>query len=214
MKVRVFVVRHGETAYSRERRFAGSRDIALSETGIAQCEAVAQRLATAVPAAVYASPLERARTSAEIIAKPHRLAVTVEAAFREMAFGLWEGLTRDEVAARFPEASRTWRSAPHELRLDGGETLVDVAARVGRGLQALREGRGGQTLVLVTHAVVARLLVLAALGLGPDRLWSVDASPGGITEIEYEPGWATIHRMNTLSHLPASGRPDAGGRRG
>jgi len=214
MKLRVFVVRHGETGWTRERRYTGSRDIPLSPAGIAQCEAVAQRLAPAKPAAVYASPLERARTSAEIIAKPHRLPVTVEAAFGEMAFGPWEGLTRDEVEARFPDTYRTWRTRPHELSLEGSETLMDVAARVARGLQALRDGRGGQTLVLVTHAVVARLLVLDALGLGPDRLWSVDASPGGITEIEYEPGWATIHRMNTLSHLPERWRSGVNGHRG
>lgn len=207
MKLRLFVIRHGETGFTQERRFTGSRDIPLSRAGIAQCEAVAERLAATVPAAVYASPLERARTSAEIVAKPHRLAVTVEPAFREMGFGPWEGVTREEVATRFPEAYRTWRAAPHELRLDGVETLGEVAARVGTGLRALRDGRAGQTLVLVTHAIVVRLLVLAALGLGPDRLWSVDASPGGITEIEYEPGWATIHRMNTLSHLP----PQRGG---
>jgi broad specificity phosphatase PhoE len=209
MKLRLFVVRHGETGWTRERRFTGSRDVPLSPAGIAQCEAVAQRLAAVGPAAVYASPLERARTSAEIVAKPHRLAVTVEPAFREMGFGPWEGVAREEVAARFPEAYRTWRTAPHELRLDGVETLPEVAARVARGLEALRAARAGQTLVLVTHAIVARLLVLDALGLGPERLWSVDASPGGITEIEYEPGWATIHRMNTLSHLPASA--DGGG---
>jgi broad specificity phosphatase PhoE len=55
--------------------------------------------------------------------------------------------------------------------------------------------------VLVSHAIVIRLIVLEALGLPPDRLWSLDASPGGITEIEYLPGWTTVHRMNTLAHL-------------
>jgi broad specificity phosphatase PhoE len=55
--------------------------------------------------------------------------------------------------------------------------------------------------VLVSHAVIVRLIVLAALGLGPERLWSVDASPAGITEIEYLGEWATVHRMNTLAHL-------------
>src|SRR6266481_6819386 len=58
-----------------------------------------------------------------------------------------------------------------------------------------------ETVVLVSHAIVTRLIVLAALGLGPDRLWSVDASPAGITEIEYLDAWATVHCMNTLAHL-------------
>jgi broad specificity phosphatase PhoE len=59
----------------------------------------------------------------------------------------------------------------------------------------------GQAVILVSHAIVTRLIVLAALGLAPERLWSVDASPAGITEIEYQDGWATVHRMNTLAHL-------------
>ena len=63
------------------------------------------------------------------------------------------------------------------------------------------ERHRGQTAILVSHAIVLRLIVLAALGLGPERLWSVDASPAGITEIEYQGDWATVHRMNTLTHL-------------
>ncbi|MEK7702093.1 MAG: histidine phosphatase family protein, partial [candidate division NC10 bacterium] len=152
-------------------------------------------------AAVYASPLERARASAEVIAKPHRLEVRIEPDFREMAFGEWEGLTREEVAARFPQASELWRSAPDRLAVPGGESLADVATRVTRAVDELVGAHAGETVVLVSHAVVLRLIVLQALGLGPERLWTVDASPAGITEIEYEPGWATVHRMNTLSHL-------------
>src|SRR5688572_11288317 len=102
MSLRLFVVRHGETAWARERRYAGSRDVALSEAGRRQCEAVARTLAGSLPAAVYSSPLARARASAEIIAQPHRLGVEIDPAFREMTFGDWEGLTREEVAARFP----------------------------------------------------------------------------------------------------------------
>jgi broad specificity phosphatase PhoE len=57
--------------------------------------------------------------------------------------------------------------------------------------------------VLVSHSIVMRVMVLHALGLGLDRLWTVDAAPAGITELEYEPDWATVHRMNTVSHLDA-----------
>ena len=200
-RLRLFVVRHGETEWVRERRFAGSRDIPLTAAGRDQCAAVARALASATVAAVYASPLERARASAEVIAKPHGLAVRIVPAFSEMTFGSWEGLTRDEARARDPEAWAQWRSAPHLLKLAGGETIAEVAARVTAGVEALQAAHDGHTVVLVSHGVVARVIVLGALGLGLDRLWTLDAAPAGITEIEYEPGWATVHRMNTVAHL-------------
>ncbi len=190
-KLRLFVVRHGETAWSRERRFAGARDVPLTPEGLRQCEAVARTLASQGVAAVYASPLERARASAEVITKPHRLTVEIEPAFREMALGEWEGLTREEVAARFPADYERWCTAPHLLHLAAGETLGEVALRVTAGVRELQEAHAGET------------IVLDALGLGHERLWTVDATPAGITEIEYEPGGATVHRMNTLAHLEA-----------
>lgn len=199
--LRLHVTRNSGTRWTAERRFTGWRDVPLSPEGQARAEAVGQALSAATVAAVYASPLERARASAEVIAKPHRLEVGIEPDFREMAFGAWEGLTRDDVAARFPEAYERWRAAPHRLVLPGGERLTDVALRVTNAIDELIGTHTGETVVLVSHAIVLRLIVLQALGLGPERLWTVDASPAGITEIEYEPGWATIHRMNTLSHL-------------
>ena len=201
MSLRLIVIRHGETDWTREGRYAGSRDVPLNPLGLRQGDATAAALAGRFLSAVYASPLERARTSAEIIAKPHRLEVAVEAAFREMTFGAWEGLTRDEVAAVFPGLYRTWWETPHLAPLPGGEALAEVGARVAEGLGELRAQHADETVVLVTHGVVIRLLVLEALGLGPERLWSLEASPAGITELEYEADWATIHCMNTLVHL-------------
>jgi broad specificity phosphatase PhoE len=188
----------------RERRFAGSRDIPLTDVGRDQCAAVGRALAGTAVAAVYASPLERARASAEVIAKPHGLPIRIVPAFAEMSFGSWEGLTREEARARDPEAWTQWRSAPHLLKLAGGETIPEVAARVTAGITALQAAHDSQTIVLVSHGVVARVIVLAALGLGLERLWTLDAAPAGITEIEYEPGWATVHRMNTVAHLEAT----------
>jgi broad specificity phosphatase PhoE len=202
-KLRLFVIRHGETAWVRERRFSGSHDIPLTEAGRRQCAAVARALVGSGVAAVYASPLERARTSAEVIAEPLGLPVRIAPAFSEMAFGPWEGLTREEVRERFPEAWEQWRSAPHLCAISGGDTLAAVAERVAAGVEALRQAHAGQAVVLVSHAIVTRVLVLTALGLELDRLWTVDAAPAGITEIEYEPGWATVHRMNTVAHLDA-----------
>jgi len=204
-RFRLFIVRHGETAASRARRFAGTQDVPLTEVGVRQGEAIAQALAGHPVTAVYSSPLECARTSAEIIAKPHRLDVRIDRAFREMAFGPWEGLSQEEAEAGFPEAWGQWRKAPGTLVLPGGEPLGAVADRVGRGLERLAAAHAQRTLVLVSHAIVVRPIVLGALGLGLDRLWAVDASPAGISEIEFEPTWATVHRMNTLAHLGTVG---------
>jgi probable phosphoglycerate mutase len=201
---RLLILRHGETEWSRDRRFTGTRDVSLTERGRWQAEAMATSLAERSLQSVWTSPLERARTTAEVVAKPHRLELTLSPEFREMAFGAWEGLTRAELAARLPDGARTWETAPHLVTPGGGESLADVAVRVAAGLKALRDASGGATVALVSHAIVIRLIVLAALGLGPDRLWTVDASPAGITEIEYGDAWTTVHRMNTLSHLDAT----------
>ena len=204
MELRLLAVRHGETAWSRERRFAGSRDVPLSPEGRRQCAAVAQALAAFPVAAVYASPLARARESAETVAAARGAPLTIVPEFREIAFGDWEGITRDEVALRFPADYAVWRDAPERFAPPGGERLTAVADRVGRGLAALRAAHDGHTVVLVSHAIVTRLLILAALGLGPERLWSVETSPAGISEIEYRDDWVTVHRVNTLAHLAAA----------
>ena len=199
--MRLFVLRHGETEWSRTRRFTGARDIELTVRGQQQAEAASAALASLTIHAVYASPLERARTSAEVVAKPHRRTVQPDARFAEMRFGDWEGLTRDEAAAATPGLYDDWRRAPGTVMPPGGEPLSAVVTRVAEGIADLRARHSDETVVLVTHAIVVRLIVLAALGLPVDRLWSIDASPGGLTEIEYRQGWVTVHRMNTLSHL-------------
>ena len=203
--MRLFAVRHGATEYSRERRFTGSRDVPLTTDGRLQAEAVAQALAGNPVAAVYTSPLERARVCADLIAKPHRREPRVEPDLREMSFGAWEGLGGRELP---PGDAEAWRRTPHLVTPPGGEALGAVAARVRSTLDRLIAAHAGETAIVVTHAVVVRLIVLAALGLGPERLWSVDASPAGITELEYVGDWATVHRMNTLAHLEAL--PEAG----
>lgn len=199
--LRLFLLRHGETESSRERRFPGGGDVALTTTGQRQAEASAAALATVKLHAVYTSPLDPARSSAELVAKPHRLSIQLDPRFAEMGFGQWEGLTPAEITARAPSAFAAWETAPDAAVIPGGEALSAVAARAGEGIAAIQAAHPDQTVALVTHAIVVRLIVLGALGLTPDRLWSVDASPGGLTEIEYRPGWVTVHRMNTLSHL-------------
>lgn len=199
--MRILLLRHAETDWNRERRFQGWRDVPLSATGREQAESAARLLAATRIDAVWSSPLARARDTAAIIAAPHRLAVQESEAFREMGFGDWEGLTRDEVRERYPDAHRAWAETPHEAAWPGAEPLAAVRGRALAGLEALRAAHTGQTICLVSHGITGRLLILEALGLGPDRLWSFQLSSTGISELEFRDDWTTLHRMNSLIHL-------------
>ena len=203
MALRLFVVRHAQTDWNRERRYQGWQDTPLSEVGRGQAAAVARALQGGKLDAVYSSPLRRAVTTAEAIAAPHGLPVRVEAAFREIGFGAWEGLTLDEARVRYPAEYQHWAERPHEAVVPGGEALPDVRQRVLAGLEALRAEHDGGSVCLVTHGVPARVLILEVLGLDLSRIWAVHVATTGISELEFREDWAALHRMNTLTHLEA-----------
>jgi len=201
MSLRLLLLRHGETAWNRERRYQGWRDIPLSAEGVVQAEAVARELKEHAFAAVYASPLRRAVDTATAIAAPHGLEVETDPAFQELGFGLWEGLTLDEARARDAALYQSWANTPHLVSPPEGESLVQARERVLAGLQRLRAGHQDETVCLVAHAIPVRILILEALGLGLDRIWSLHSAPTGISELEFSDDWTTLHRMNTLVHL-------------
>src|SRR5262245_7418381 len=201
MSLRLVLLRHAETDWNRDGRYQGWTDTALSMTGRAQAEAAGRLLANQPLAAVGSSPLRRALDTATAIAEPRRLEVRVSSAFKEMRYGAWEGLTGAEVRAQYPDQYRIWRETPHLAERSGGETLAEVRQRVLDGLGEMQQAHDGHTVCLVAHSISARLLILEALGLGLDRLWSLELSPTGISELEFRGDWTAVHRMNTRAHL-------------
>lgn len=196
MSLRLFLLRHGETEWTREGRYQGCVDTRLCPEGTAQAEAASLALAGRPLAAVYSSPLRRARGTAEAIAAPHRLPVRIDPAFREICHGLWEGLTGDEVRTRFPDLYAQWRATPETVTMPDGESLKEVRERVLDGLQRLRADHDGEAVCLVAHGTPVRLLILEALGLTPERLWAVHCPPARLSELEFGSDGTTLHRMN------------------
>lgn len=203
MSLRLLLLRHGETAWNRERRYQGWTDTPLSAEGLLQAEAAARELKEHAFAAVYASPLRRARDTAAAIAAPHGLEVETDPAFKELGFGRWEGLTLDEARAGFPTIYDGWANTPHLVSPPGGESLAEARGRVLAGLERLRAGHPDEVVCLVAHGIPVRILILEALGLPLERIWSLHSAPTGISELEFRDDWTALHRMNTLVHLDA-----------
>lgn len=201
MNLRLIVLRHGETDWNRTGRYQGCIDTPLSDRGRAQAASAARALSGASLGAVYASPLARARETAEAIARPHGLVVRTAEALNEICHGAWEGLTVEEVRARFPDLYQRWQETPEAVTMPDGESLAQVEERVRGELLRLQPLHAGETICLVSHDVPVRLLILGALGLPPERLWSVGLAATGLTEIEYGREWATLRRMNSVGHL-------------
>lgn len=159
MAVWLYLVRHGETLWNTEGRLCGSSDVPLSAVGQQQAHQVAQRLRAVPLAAVYSSPLVRARQTAEIIAAPHGVPVQVVAALREIDYGAWEGMRVDELARRFPEAERCRTDDPLRFVAPDGEPFAHFVARVTAALQDIAARHADGHIAVVAHQGVNRVLL-------------------------------------------------------
>ena len=169
----LYLARHGQTIWHAENRYTGSSDIALTPEGEEEARRLSGWAKTARPDAVYSSPLERARRTAEPSAQALGLDVVEHPDLREVDFGQGEGLTRDEMAGRFPEALDAFLRAPAEHPLPDGERGLDAIARARPVVDAIVEERRGGSALVVVHSTLLRLLLCDLLDLEPNRYRSL-----------------------------------------
>ena len=203
--VRLILARHGETAWNAEGRYQGQADVPLDEMGRRQAAALAQRLGGEELDAIYASDLQRAWKTAEIVAKPHHLAVYCEPRLREIHFGAWDGLTYGEIEQRYPQALSAWEADPLSAGPPGGENLRRVTARVQAALDDIAGVHQDQTVLLIAHGGSLQVLLCLALGLIPRARWQFHLDAASLSELRlYEEG-AVLVRLNDACHLAALG---------
>jgi broad specificity phosphatase PhoE len=196
------LVRHGQTEWNRIERFRGHADVPLNETGLAQAEATGQRVAAEwQPVAIYTSPLSRSVKTAEAIAKHFDLLVQRHPGLSDIDYGEWQGLTPEEARQRWPEEIDAWYNRPHLAHIPGGETLDDLRARAMQTVKELAERHPGETIVLVGHTVINRIILLGVLSLGNERFWRIKQEPCAINVFEAEAGDFTLVSMNDTCHL-------------
>jgi probable phosphoglycerate mutase len=194
----VLLVRHGATPTTGRVLPGRAPGLHLSDDGRAQAEAVARRLARLkAVAAVYASPLERARETALPIARARGLAVRIERGLLELDIGEWTGLRLDRVS-RKPEW-QTVQRYPSGFRFPGGESFTEMQARITGALARLVERHRGGAVVAVSHADPIKAALAHALGMHLDLFQRLAIAPGSVTTIAYGPGGPAVLGVNALA---------------
>lgn len=209
--LRLLLVRHGEVLSNRELRYVGSRDEPLADSGREQAGRLAAALAPLPLAAVYSSPLERTRATAERIAaaRSQPLPLRLEPRLREQSFGEWEGLTRAEVLARDAARLLGWE-ADLGTAPPGGESLAAVQGRALDFVGELARIHSGKWIALVSHVGPIKALLCAALGAPLATARHMFLDPGTVSVVDWgerpvlrlfnahgHNGWETARWMGT-----------------
>ncbi len=195
---RLYLVRHGQVADGHTDIYNGHNDVDLSPTGVSQCEALAAHLKDVKLAGIYASDLTRTRRGAEIINQGRALAVGTVPEFREINFGVWEGLSFQEIMTRYPEELQQRFADLANFRIPGGESLMDLQARVAPKLAELLQHHAGEAFLVVAHAGINRVILSQALGLDLQHIFHLDQAYAGLNIIDYYPDLAVVRLLNGI----------------
>ncbi|HEX3771605.1 MAG TPA: histidine phosphatase family protein [Polyangiaceae bacterium] len=201
VKTTIVLVRHGETALNVAGHFRGRADPPLTERGIEQARAVAQALVSWRPLAVFASPRLRAQQTAAAIGARVQRTPELEPRLDDIDHGSWTGLSRSEVASRWPEDHRRWLEAPEGVTLPNGESASDVVARMASLLDDVRSRAAGGTTVLVTHDVAIRLALCHVLGAPLAAMHRIHTGLTSMTVLVTEGSSMVVDRVNDGGHL-------------
>lgn len=181
MNEAIYLARHGKTRANKENRFAGRTEEPLHPEGIEEINRVAEKVRQLDLDFICSGPSLRTIQSAEIIARNCGLSFKVEPGLHDIRLPHWEGLTKDEIRGKYGPEYPTWLESPASFKPDQGETLFDVKNRAVSALQAARQS--GSRILLVTHLIVARCLVLHQEGRPINDFRSVKVGSGEILRL-------------------------------
>ncbi len=232
MVTTLYLVRHGATEGSEVKRYKGSIDVPMSEKGIAQVEKASVFISTEVLkrgsaeatselAAVYTSPLNRALKSAEIIARPHNLTPVVINDLRERSFGVWEGMSFNEIREQYPEAFEAWANNPLKYSPVGGESTLEVRDRVINALEKIINSHNGEgtvpdlrtkqsgvvesglspaiSIAIAAHGGVNRIILCHVIGIPLENIFRIEQDNAAVNIIEFWDKYPVVKLLNGVA---------------
>ena len=201
MKTELILARHGETEWNEKSLIQGAQDIPLNKRGISQAHRLAARLADEKLAGIYASNLQRAVKTAEIIADKHNLSVKQESDLQEINFGIWEGKSFAEIEEAAPDWIEKWKSRRDINAPPQGENLTQLRDRAAVALEEILEKHQGGKVLVVSHGGLIRALVSHYLGMPLADSWQLMQGNTAVNRLNFYEEVVMLERFNSISHL-------------
>ncbi len=199
--MRIYLVRHGLTHWNHEFRYQGHTDIELSPQGIEQAFALKKRLKGEDIKAIFSSDLRRARQTAEIINQEHNLEIQIDPALKEVNFGVWEGLTYQDLQQKYPEQLKIWKDTPHLLDIETGETFDSLMHRAINFVNNIYNAYRKDNIIVVSHGGTIAAMICGLMNEPLKFMWTYKQKNAALNIIKRNNTKVVIELLNDTSHL-------------
>ena len=197
----IYIVRHGQTEWNLLGKTQGHGNSDLTPKGIEQAELLADSMTKYPIDYIYSSDLERAYQTAEIIGNKLNIEFEKTEALREMNFGTWEGRIIKDIIEEDPELYKMWRNEPHLAKIPQGETLSQIKERTDAFIKEINEKYDGKHIVLVTHSLCARIMLLSFLDSDVKNIYRINQANTALNIIELRDYGPVVMKMNDTTHI-------------
>lgn len=193
--LRLILIRHAQTDHNLQRRYCGSNDPALNSNGVQQARMLRERLKKEKVDQVYASSQKRAWQTAEIIFPDRR--IEKRAGLREMNFGIFEGMTYEQIMAKYAKIYSEWIGNPFQISIPKVEHLDSLFERVRKEMDfILMRSRKDETIALIAHGGPNRVILGDAYGYSSEKFWQIEQDNGALHIIKnYEKNYTNFWRQ-------------------
>ena len=196
-----YIVRHGQTNWNILGKTQGHGNSDLTPKGENQALELSKAIKEYPIDYIYSSDLGRALQTAEIIGSTIGVDIIQTPSLREMGFGDWEGLLIEEIKKDYAKTYETWRNQPHLVNIPNGETLHIIKDRVDAFIKELNEKYDNKHILLVSHSVTVRVMLLSFLNSGVENIYRIKQDNTALNIVEYRDYGPVVIKMNDTSHM-------------
>jgi broad specificity phosphatase PhoE len=200
--LKLYLLRHGETPYSKTGGYCGNLDPELTPEGVQMAQEFATAYASLAWAAAYVSPMKRTIATAAPLCEKVGLTMNLRDGLKEISYGAWEGNTQEESQQQFPDDYTRWLAEPAWNAPTGGETGVQVATRASLVVGEIVATHASGNVLLVSHKATIRLILCSLLGIDLGRYRDrITALTGSVSVVSFGLHGPLLESLNDRSHL-------------